>query len=52
MAALEPLPMSQKKEDLIKHLNMGPDTYTKMAVSEAYAFTYQRTTPLEDTLTG
>jgi hypothetical protein len=37
MAALEPLPMSQKKDDLLKHLNMDLDTYTMMAVSEAYA---------------
>ena len=33
MAALPPLSMSQTKDDLLKHLNMGPETYALMAVS-------------------
>jgi len=31
MSALAPLAMSQTKEDLLKHLNMGPETYAMMA---------------------
>jgi hypothetical protein len=30
---LAPLAMSQKKDDLLKHLNMDPETYALMAVS-------------------
>lgn len=30
---LQPLAMSQTKDDLIKYLNMGLDTYALMAVS-------------------
>jgi len=35
MATLEPLAMSQTKDDLLKHLNMRPETYTLMAVRRA-----------------
>jgi len=33
MATLEPLPMSQKKDDLVKYLGIKPEIYTSMAVS-------------------
>jgi hypothetical protein len=35
MAVPQPLSMSQTKDELMKHLNMDPDTYTLMSVSEA-----------------
>lgn len=35
VAGPQPLAMSQTKDDLLKHLNMGPETYAMMAVSFA-----------------
>jgi hypothetical protein len=32
MAAITPLAMSQTKDDLLKHLNLPPETYALMAV--------------------
>jgi hypothetical protein len=32
MAAIAPLAMSQTKDDLLKHLNLPPETYALMAV--------------------
>lgn len=40
--SLVPLAMSQTKEDLLKHLNMGLDTYNLMAVSSHYLTRLQR----------
>lgn len=41
MSALAPLAMSQTKDELLKHLNMAPETYTLMAVSLCYYYAPQ-----------
>jgi hypothetical protein len=37
MTNLSPLSMSQTKEELLKHLNLDPETYTLMAVGNIFS---------------
>jgi len=48
MSTVPPLTMSQTKDELLRHLNMSPETYALMAVSFLFiSNTHQFTTRLQ-----